>query len=102
MKTITERKGPMHNPPHPGEVLRELYLEPLGLSVTETAQRLGVTRKALSELLNGRTMLSTTMALRLAEATNTSPESWMNLQQARDLWETRKTRIRVKKLEAAA
>jgi addiction module HigA family antidote len=65
----------MHNPPHPGEVIRELCLEPLGLSVTAAARALGVTRKALSELLNGRTGVSPAMALRLAKAFDTTAES---------------------------
>jgi antitoxin HigA-1 len=80
----------MHNPAHPGEVIRELCLEPLGLSVTEAAKALGVTRKTLSELLNGRAGVSPAMALRLAKAFNTSPERWMTIQQQYDLWQARK------------
>src|ERR1700729_3274076 len=67
----------MHNPPHPGEIIRDQCLEPLGLSVTDAAKGLGVTRKALSELLNGRSGVSPVMALRLAKAFDTSAESWM-------------------------
>ena len=80
----------MHDPAHPGEVIRELCLEPLELSVTEAAKALGVTRKALSELLNGRTGVSPAMALRLARAFDTSAERWMAIQQQYDLWQARK------------
>jgi addiction module HigA family antidote len=93
----------MHNPPHPGEVIRELCLEPLNLSVTAAARALGVTRKALSELLNGRTGVSPSMALRLAKAFDTTAESWLNLQQQYDLWQARRTISvsKVKRLKAA-
>ena len=67
----------MHNPPHPGEVIRELCLEPLGLSVTEAAEGLGVSRKTLSAILNGRAGISPEMAIRLGKAFNTSAESWL-------------------------
>ena len=80
----------MHNPPHPGEVIRELCLEPLGISVTAAARGLGVTRKTLSELLNGKSGVSPSMALRLAIAFDTSPESWLNMQQQYDLYRARK------------
>ncbi|PTQ77665.1 Xre family transcriptional regulator [Nitrosomonas oligotropha] len=76
----------MHNPPHPGEVIKELCLEPLGLSVTDAARALGVSRKTLSTLLNGRSGISPEMALRLAKAFDTSPESWLNQQMQYDLW----------------
>lgn len=76
----------MFNPPHPGEVLRELCLEPLGLSVTEAAQALGVSRKTLSALLNGRSGISPEMAIRLSKAFDTSAESWLNQQMHYDLW----------------
>ena len=77
----------MHNPPHPGEVLRELCLEPLGISVTDAAEALGVSRKTLSSILNGRSGISPEMAIRLAKAFDTSPESWLNQQVQYDLWE---------------
>ena len=70
----------MHNPPHPGEILRTLCLKALGLSVTEAAKALGVSRKALSSLLNGRTSISPEMAIRLSIAFDTSAESWLNQQ----------------------
>jgi len=93
----------MYNPPHPGEVIRKLCLEPLGISVTDGAKGLGVTRKALSELLNGKSGVSPSMALRLAIAFDTSAESWLNMQQQYDLYRARKNPAlrRVKKLKAA-
>jgi addiction module HigA family antidote len=80
----------MHNPPHPGEFIREVCLEPLGLSVTKAAEHLGVTRKTLSELLNGYSGISTEMAIRLGIAFNTTPESWLTQQMNYDLWKARK------------
>ena len=77
----------MHNPPHPGEVLRELCIEPLGLSVTDAAKGLGVARKTLSAILNGHSGISPEMAIRLGKAFATSPESWLNQQVQYDLWE---------------
>ena len=76
---------PMADPPHPGEVVRELCVDPLGLSVTEAALGLGVSRKALSELLNGRSGISAEMALRLAAAFGGSAESWLVQQAQYDL-----------------
>jgi addiction module HigA family antidote len=76
----------MHNPPHPGEVLKELYLVPLKLSVTDTAKGLKITRKTLSTIINGRAGISSDMAIRLAKAFDTSPESWLNLQLQYNLW----------------
>src|SRR5204863_3833622 len=77
----------IHNPAHPGEVLRE-YL-PEGLAVTEAAKRLGVTRQALSVLLNGRAAVSAEMALRLEAALGTSAEMWLEMQAGYDLWQAR-------------
>ena len=93
----------MHNPPHPGEIIRDLCLEPLGLSVTDAAEALGVSRKTLSSILNGRSGISPEMALRLSKAFNTSPESWLNQQVQYDLWHAKKgiRGIKVKKLYAA-
>ncbi len=76
----------MHNPPHPGEILREFCIEPLGLSVTRTAEALGVSRKTLSAILNGRAGISPEMAIRLSKAFGTSAESWLNQQVQYDLW----------------
>ena len=80
----------MHNPPHPGELIKVLCLAPLGLSITETARALGVSRKALSEVLNGRCALTPEMAVRLARAFGTSAESWLNQQVQYDLWKARR------------
>ncbi len=93
----------MHNPPHPGEVLRELCLEPLGLSVTEAAEGLGVSRKTLSAVLNGKAGISPEMAIRLSIAFNTSAESWLNQQSQYELWHAEQHRkdLRVKKFVAA-
>jgi addiction module HigA family antidote len=79
----------MKNPAHPGEVLRELYLAPLELTVTEAAAALGVTRKTFSQLLNCRAGISTAMALRLSKAFETTPELWLNMQVNYDLWQER-------------
>jgi addiction module HigA family antidote len=82
----------MHNPPHPGEILRELCLEPLGISVTAAAESLGVSRKTLSAILNGRAGISPEMAIRLSIAFDTSAESWLNQQMHYDLWLAEKKR----------
>ncbi len=93
----------MHNPPHPGEVIRELCLEPLELSVTAAAEALGVSRKTLSSILNGHAGISPEMALRLSIAFDTTPESWLNQQTQYDLWLAKKgeKNIKVRKLYAA-
>ena len=93
----------MHNPPHPGEVLRELCLEPLGVSVTDAAKALGVARKTLSSILNGRSGISREMAMPLRKAFETSPESWLNQQVHYDLWEATKRAkgLKIRKLVAA-
>ena len=92
----------MYNPPHPGEVLKTLCLEPLNLSVTEAAQALGVSRKTLSAILNGRAGISPEMAVRLSIAFSTSAESWLNQQTQYDLWhaEQHRKELRVRKLAA--
>ncbi|HTS51948.1 MAG TPA: HigA family addiction module antitoxin [Burkholderiales bacterium] len=92
----------MHKPPHPGEILRQLCLEPLGLTVTEAAEGLGVSRKTLSAILNGRASVSPEMAVRLSLAFGTSAESWLNHQLQYDLWQLQKQRknLRVVKLAA--
>ncbi len=93
----------MHNPPHPGEVLKELCLEPLGLTVTQAARSLGVSRKTLSSILNGRAGISPEMAVRLSIAFDTSAESWLNQQLQYDLWhaELGRKRLHVTRLSAA-
>lgn len=93
----------MHNPPHPGGIIRRQYLEPLGLSVTEAAKGLGITRQALSELLNERTGISVEMAIRLSKAFGSSPEVWLGMQMAYDLWQARERiqTLRVRQFKAA-
>ena len=81
------------NPAHPGEILQELYLDGLGLSITEAAKGLGVSRKALSELVNGKAGVSPLMAMRRSIAfPNTSPQFWLNLQNQYDLWQEQDNR----------
>ena len=80
MTTMTRR------PTHPGTVFYEDVMKPLNLSVTKTAELLGVSRKALSEFINEKSSLSPDMALRISIATGTSAESWMNMQQKMTLW----------------
>jgi len=75
----------MKNPPHPGEIIRDLCIEPLGLTVTQAAEGLGVTRKTLSLMLNGHAGISPEMAIRLSKAFGRSPESWLALQSLYDL-----------------
>ena len=93
----------MHNPPHPGEILKELCLVPLGVSITEVAQALDVSRKTLSSIVNGKAGISPEMAVRLSIAFNTSSESWLNQQTQYDLWQAEKHRkeLHVKRLSAA-
>jgi addiction module HigA family antidote len=93
----------MHDPPHPGEVLRQLCLEPLKLTVTEAAKALGVSRKTLSAVLNGRAGISPEMAVRLSIAFNTTAQSWLQQQLQYDLRqaERRSKKLRVKRLAAA-
>lgn len=93
----------MHNPPHPGGIVRRQCLEPLDLSVTEAAKGLGVTRQALSDLLNGKAGISVEMAIRLSKAFGSNPETWLGLQTAYDLWlmQKRARAIKVRRFEAA-
>ena len=81
----------MYNPPHPGEIIRKFCIEPLGLTVTEAAKALGVTRKTFSALLNGRSGISPEMALRLSKVFGRSPEGWLKLQLQYDLWTTQQS-----------
>jgi addiction module HigA family antidote len=92
----------MHDPPNPGKVLKQLCLEPLQLNVTEAAKALGVSRKTLSAILNGRAGISAEMAMRLSIAFDTSAESWLNQQTQYDLWqiEGRRKSLRLRKLAA--
>ena len=93
----------MHNPPHPSGIVRRQCLEPLGLSVTKAADALGVTRQALSELVNGKSGISVDMSIRLSKAFGSTPETWLGMQMAYDLWQARDraSTIKVKRIEAA-
>ena len=84
----------MYNPPYPGEILKGLYMKPLGIKQKDLAKGLKVTKKALSELMNGHTSMSIEMAVKLSEAFDTTPEFWLNLQMKYDLF-TVKERIDV-------
>ena len=103
MKTTTKSPLKMHNPPHPGEVLRELCLAPLGLTVTQAADALGVSRNTLSSILNGHSGISAEMAIRLSIAFNTTAESWLLQQVQYDLSQVEPKRklFQVKKFAAA-
>ena len=94
MKIITKkpRGGHMHNPPHPGEVLKTLCLEPLGLSIPKAAKALGISRNALARVINGETGITPEMAMRLSIAFETTAESWMNQQMQYDLWQAKQHR----------
>lgn len=94
----------MHNPPHPGEFITEVYLEPHDISGRELASKLDVSPSTLSRILNGSSRISPEMALRLSKAIGRTPESWLAMQDAHDLWVARKSvnLRRVGKLRLAA
>ena len=81
---------PMNNPPHPDEIVKLDCLVPLGLTVTRAAQRLGVTRQALSDLVNGKAGVSVEMSVPLSQAFGSTPETWLGMQTAYDQWQARK------------
>ncbi len=95
-------RDPKRKPTHPGEVLREDVLPALGMSQTELAKRLGVSRLSVSELLLEKRALSADMAVRMAIFTNTTPESWLRMQEALDLWELERHPKRYKHIEPVA
>ena len=80
---------PMHNPPHPGEFIRKVYITPLRISVRKVAESLGVSASTLNRLLHGENNVSPEMALRLSKALGRSPESWLAMQDQYDLWHAR-------------
>jgi addiction module HigA family antidote len=86
MATITKAAATMHSPAHPGAILREMYLKPLNVSVTQAADALGVTRKHISAIVNGRVPVTPDMAMRLGVVFDTEPALWVNLQAQHDLW----------------
>lgn len=92
---------PMKNPPHPGGIVLRQCIEPLGLTITDAAAALGVTRTTLSELVNGRRGISPEMALRLSKVSGGSAQSWLTQQAHYDLAQIQTTRIRLKKLQPA-
>jgi len=93
---VTKRK-----PTHPGTVLLEDVIKPCGLSITEAAKRLGISRKTLSELVHGHCALTPDMAVRIGEATGTTPESWIEMQNRLSLWEAKQHKVRVKSIVTA-
>jgi addiction module HigA family antidote len=94
----------MKNPPHPGRIIRQECIEPLGLTITDAAARLGVKRQTLNNLVNGRAGISPEMSIRLAKAFGSRPEVWLGLQMQYDLAQAEKTahRIKVHRISAAS
>lgn len=102
MKTTIEAKQPMHSPSHPGEVLNSMYLEPMGVSITQAAEVLGVSRKHVSAIVNGSASVTPDMAARLAAVFGPDIAFWINLQAQYDLWEvSQKPTPKLKRLELA-
>lgn len=98
MKTITRAPGVrQHNPPHPGEVLVGLWMEPLGLTVTAAAEVLGVSRKTVSKIVNGNGAITPEMAMRLELAFGATAQSWLGHQAAFDLWQMEQARGKLAK-----
>lgn len=90
-------RSKMHNPPHPGKVLKELYLDGLDLKIIDAAKALNISRQNLSLIINGHVGISPDMALRLGKAFNTEPEMWVNLQKNYDMWHARQKSIQMLK-----
>ncbi len=82
----------MYNPPHPGEVIKGLWLDPMGISITEASQAIGVSRKTLSKIINGKGRITPEMAIRLSITLGSSPESWLGHQSTYDLWQAEQRR----------
>ena len=91
----------MHNPPHPGEIIKDFCAVPLGLTVTKAAESIGVTRKTFSMLLNGKSGISPEMALRLSKVFGRTPEGWLRLQLQYYLWKA-KQNVDIDNLERIA
>jgi len=101
MSITTEGKR-MHAPVHPGLLLRDLYMEPMNVTITGAAEALNVSRKHLSAIVNGHASITADMAWRLAKGFGNDPEFWMNLQAQYDVWEAAKAdRSKVRKVAAA-
>ena len=95
MKTIIKKEKSlmaMHNPAHPGEVLKELWLEPMGITITDAAERLRVARKTVSKIVNGHGSITPEMALRIEIVFGSTAETWLNMQAAYDIWQMRNLR----------
>jgi len=88
-------------PSHPGEILKELYLDPSGVNQTQLANHLGCTRAALNEIINGKRGITPAMAFKLADTFGTTPELWMNLQTKVDLWKARQHHVKVPLLKVS-
>jgi antitoxin HigA-1 len=103
MSITTERNQPMtmKNPPHPGLVVLQECIEPLGLSITDAAAALGVTRNTLSELVNGKRGISPEMAVRLSKVFGGTEQGWLVQQAQYDLTQVRRDCIKVKRLQLA-
>lgn len=82
----------MHNPAHPGKVLKELWLDPMGMTITEAAGRLGVARKTISRIINGHGAITPEMALRIEIVFGSTAETWLTMQSAYDLWQMKDLR----------
>ena len=93
---------PMKNPPHPGRIVKQDCVEPLGLTITEAARALGVTRQALNNLVNGKGGISPEMAVRLSKAFGGSPEMWLRLQANYELAQVRQDEIEVERYRRAS
>jgi antitoxin HigA-1 len=91
-----EEMGRMKNPPHPGRIIRQECIEPLGLTITEAAARLGVTRQALNNVINGKAGVSPEMSIRLSKAFGSKPDVWLGLQMEYDLAEAEKHAGKIK------
>ena len=103
MATITKAAAAMHSPSHPGEILLEMHIKPMGVTITQVADALGVSRKHLSSIINGHSPVTPDMAMRLAVVFETEAELWVNLQAQHDLWEvSQKKPPNVKPLRKAA
>lgn len=102
MSTTTEKGNmTMKNPPHPGVVVLQECIQPLGLTITEAAQALGVTRNTLSELVNGKRGISPEMAVRLSKVFGGREDGWLLQQAQYDLAQVRRARLKLKRLELA-
>lgn len=89
----------MHNPPHPGEFIHSVYLEPFGMSARALAESLAVSPSTLNRIITGKSGISPEMALRLSKALGRSPESWLAMQHSYDLWQVKK-KVKLEQVKA--